>query len=729
LTASTVSGAVALALSALMLGAPPALAVSPTVTSINPTSGPATGGTSVKVRGTGFVAGATVRIGSEATEVKVVTAEEITARTVASAAGADEVVVKDTNGSSTGGIKYTYVAPPIVESITPNQGPTSGGTSVKIKGKGFLSGSTVTIGSAATEVVVVSAEEITAKTPAGSGTPEVIVTDVGGASGGAIKYTYVAPPIVESITPNQGPTSGGTSVKIKGKRFLSGSTVTIGSAATEVVVVSAEEITAKTPAGSGTPEVIVTDVGGSSTLGPTYAYFPAPTVVTGAASPVTQTSEMLNATVNPNAGAVSECRLEYGTTLPSATSAPCTPTPGSGTTVVAVSATVTGLIPNTAYRFRIVATSPGGTSQGAEQAFTTLPNSPTTETIAPSAITQTSAILKALVNPNGGEVSECKLEYGTTLPSTSSAPCTPSPAGTTEVAVSASVTGLLADTTYRVRVVATSLGGTSHGAERTFTTLPNPPTAETSAASSLAPTSATLDATVNPNAGDVSDCKFEYGKTVGYGSTATCLSLPGSGSSPIAVLADITGLTANTTYHYRIVAANSGGTSAGTDQTFTTPANTSTVTVTIMPGPTPIVVHVTPPSSSFRTLGAVFNPASHMITFTESVTEPGTFRWLLTFQNGKFGLFGPTAKKCKGGFIKLGGKCRPSKIVFARGSSTVTTSGAVTFVLKPTSSAMKALKNAYKQKKSLPVAMTLTFQSVRSTSPVSRALALTVRTR
>jgi hypothetical protein len=145
--------------------------------------------------------------------------------------------------------------------------------------------------------------------------------------------------------------------------------------------------------------------------------------------------------------------------------------------------------------------------------------------------------------------------------------------------------------------------------------------------------------------------------------------------------------------------------------------------------PAPIVVHVLPPNSSFKTLGAVFNPASHMITFTESVAEPGTFSWLLTFQNGKFGVFGRTSAKCKNGFVKLGGKCRPSKIVFARGSASVTSAGTVTFALKPTPSALKALKNAYKLKKSLPVAMTLTFQSVRSTSPVSRLLALTVRTR
>jgi hypothetical protein len=477
--------------------------------------------------------------------------------------------------------------------------------------------------------------------------------------------------------------------------------------------------------------IVATNPGGTSQgAEQTFTTLPnAPTVVTGAASSITQTSATFNAKVNPNGGAVSECKFEYGTTLPSASSAPCTPSPGSGNTEVPVSASVAGLLANTTYRFRILATNPGGTSQGAEQTFTTLPNAPTAETAAPSSVTQTSATLNATVNPHGGEVSECKLEYGTTLPSASSAACTPAPAGTTEVAVSAPVTGLLANTTYHFRIVVTGTGGTGDGIERTFTTLPNPPTAETAPASSIAQTSATLNATVNPNGGDVSDCKFEYGTTSSYGSSAACSSLPGSGSSAISVLAKIAGLNANTTYHFRIVATNSGGTSEGTDQTFTTLANTITVTVTVMPGPAPIIVHLTPPNSTFKTLGAVFNPTSHMITFTESVAEPGTFSWLLTFQNGKFGLFGRTSAKCKNGFVKLGGKCRPSKIVFARGSASVTSAGTVTFALKPTPSGLKALKNAYKLKKSLPVAMSLRFQSVRSTSPVSRLLALTVRTR
>ena len=150
-----------------------------------------------------------------------------------------------------------------------------------------------------------------------------------------------------------------------------------------------------------------------------------PTVETKAASPVTQTSATLNATVNPNGGTVSDCHFEYGTTNAYGSSASCSSLPGSGTSPVAVSAAVTGLTANTTYHFRISATNPGGTSKGSDQTFTTLSNAPTVETKAASPVTQTSATLNATVNPNGGDSrATASFEYGTTTSYGSSASCT-----------------------------------------------------------------------------------------------------------------------------------------------------------------------------------------------------------------------------------------------------------------------------------------------------------------
>jgi hypothetical protein len=85
-------------------------------------------------------------------------------------------------------------------------------------------------------------------------------------------------------------------------------------------------------------------------------------------------------------------------------------------------------------------------------------------------------------------------------------------------------------------------------------------------------TTATLNARVNPDGKTVTECKFEYGTTTGYGSSAPCATLPGSGSSPVAVSASIAaGLAENTEYHFRITATNAAGTAQGADVTFKTP--------------------------------------------------------------------------------------------------------------------------------------------------------------
>ena len=133
------------------------------------------------------------------------------------------------------------------------------------------------------------------------------------------------------------------------------------------------------------------------------------------------------------------------------------------------------------------------------------------------------------------------------------------------------------------------------------------------------------------------------------------------------------------------------------------------------------------PDSSFPKARAALNANTGAITFTTSVLDPGTFSWLVTFQNGKFGAFMSSNPTCKAGFVKLSGKCRPAKIVFAKGRKTVVTPGSVTFTLKPSGSALKALKSAFKQRKGLPVTMTLTFQSSLGGSRVSRTQSLTIK--
>ena len=200
-----------------------------------------------------------------------------------------------------------------------------------------------------------------------------------------------------------------------------------------------------------------------------------PAVETGAASSVTAGSAQLNATVNPNGSSVSECKFEYGATASYGSSAPCTPSPGSGSGPVAVSAVLSGLAASSTYHYRITATNTGGAASGNDVTFKTMPSPPTVVTAAASGISQTAAMLNGEVDPNGAEVSECRFEYGTTVSYGSSAPCNPSPgSGSSAVAVSASLSGLSASSTYHFRITATNAGGVSVGKDTKFKTPPEP---------------------------------------------------------------------------------------------------------------------------------------------------------------------------------------------------------------------------------------------------------------
>ncbi|HUB73925.1 MAG TPA: hypothetical protein VL979_07815 [Solirubrobacteraceae bacterium] len=96
---------------------------------------------------------------------------------------------------------------------------------------------------------------------------------------------------------------------------------------------------------------------------------------------------------------------------------------------------------------------------------------------------------------------------------------------------------------------------------------PAAPTVTSEEATSVSQVSADLHASEDTNGEAESDCHFEYGTTAEYGTSVPCSWRLGSG---FAVNAPLTELSEGQTYHYRIVATNTLGTSYGADQTFTT---------------------------------------------------------------------------------------------------------------------------------------------------------------
>ena len=129
--------------------------------------------------------------------------------------------------------------------------------------------------------------------------------------------------------------------------------------------------------------------------------------------------------------------------------------------------------------------------------------------------------------------------------------------------VEQTVTGLTSGMTYHYRIVASNSIGEATGSgtgDRTFTTLTN---ATAPAVTIEAATPITggfkLSGTVNPN-GAATHYKFEYGISTGYGASSPEGQLP-TGTSADGVSTELKSLLPNTTYHFRLVAENSAGSS------------------------------------------------------------------------------------------------------------------------------------------------------------------------
>ncbi|WP_245235547.1 IPT/TIG domain-containing protein [Mesorhizobium erdmanii] len=348
----------------------------PTVSSISPTSGPGTGGTTVTITGTNFSGATAVTFGATAaTGFTVVSATTITA-TSPSGTGTVDVRVTSVGGTSatSAADQFTYIPSPTVTSISPTAGPTAGGTTVTITGTNFTGVTAVTFGASAASFTFNSATSITATAPSGTGTVDVRVTTTGGtsATSAADQYTYVAGPTVTSISPTSGPQTGGTTVIITGSGFSGATVVTFGgTAATSFTVNSATSISAVAPAGSGTVDIQVTTVGGTSTTSAAdqFTYAAAPTVA--AVAP----------TAGPVAGGTSVAITGTGFTAATAVTfgvtAATSYTVNSATSITAVSPAGAGTVD-------IRVTNPGGTSATSAADQFTYTAAPTVTTISPA---------------------------------------------------------------------------------------------------------------------------------------------------------------------------------------------------------------------------------------------------------------------------------------------------------------------------------------------------------
>ncbi|HEX4085853.1 MAG TPA: hypothetical protein VHY22_13150 [Chthoniobacteraceae bacterium] len=310
---------------------------------------------------------------------------------------------------------------------------------------------------------------------------------------------------------------------------------------------------------------------GSDMVFTTVSSGSAPTFVTGSAGDVTTTGATLYGSADPS-GYSTTVNFLYGTTGTFGSSIAATQSPVSGTASTAVSAQLSGLSPGQIYFYKVTGSSIAGSGTGFALTFITPASAsePTVLTGAADPVGITTATLNGTVNANGASTAVTFSygltgTYGTTVNAT-----LPSIGGTAAVAVDAPITGLLPGTPYHFAVTGSNSQGVVTGSDEVFTTgSAVPPAVVTGSASSVTTTSVTLNGTVNPN-GVSTTAFFQYGSSNLYGSATTSVSA-GSGTSAAPVGIPLSGLQEGSPYHYRLVAANTSGTTYGDDQTFATP--------------------------------------------------------------------------------------------------------------------------------------------------------------
>ncbi len=265
----------------------------PVVTGISPTNGPAAGGTTVTISGSGFTNATAVKFGTATATVSAISDGSITATSPAGS-GTVHVTVTTAGGTSTtsGADQFTYnVAAPAITSIAPTSGPTAGGTSVVITGTSLSGVTAVSFGgTAAISFSANTATQVTAVAPAGTGTVNITVTTPGGTSPTVAgdQYTYANVPAVTALSPTFGPAAGNTLVTINGSGFTGATAVKFGTVAgTNLTVVSDSQITVDSPAGTVPVDVTVIAPGGTSAIvgGDKFTYGPTVTALSPTGGP------------------------------------------------------------------------------------------------------------------------------------------------------------------------------------------------------------------------------------------------------------------------------------------------------------------------------------------------------------------------------------------------------------------------------------------------------------
>jgi sugar lactone lactonase YvrE len=196
---------------------------------------------------------------------------------------------------------------------------------------------------------------------------------------------------------------------------------------------------------------------------------------------------------------------------------------------------------------------------------------PVATTSAATGVTSSNATFNGTVYP-GGEETAYYFQYGTYNNYTNfTATNYVTTSLTNTLNVSATVNNLLPSTTYYYFLVTVNSLGVSTSSYLTVVTPAQPAIVVTLQATSITASSATLNASVNPE-NSSTEVYFQWGTSVNYGNTTSPINLTANLLNTTNVSFTIGNLNAGTTYYYQAVAYNSSGSSYGASLSASTPA-------------------------------------------------------------------------------------------------------------------------------------------------------------
>jgi hypothetical protein len=199
-----------------------------------------------------------------------------------------------------------------------------------------------------------------------------------------------------------------------------------------------------------------------------------PSVVTNSPTYVASTTAILNGTVNANNSSTT-VTFEYGTTTSYGNTKIATQSPLTSSGNTAVNASLSGLIPNALYHFRVKAVNAGGTTYGSDMTFTTTTLAPFVAIYNATDITSTGAKLNGIVNASNSST-EIIFEFGLTKNYGNTIIALQSPVtGIANTSVNAKVSSLTPNTVYHYRIKASYASGYVCSLDTIFVTSPLKP--------------------------------------------------------------------------------------------------------------------------------------------------------------------------------------------------------------------------------------------------------------